>query len=107
MSRNKFNPIILGLLTSGICYTYLKWNEYQLKINNPDDIVESPSMKYSIIFGILVFLLLSIWNNYNKSVTVKNVQVKIPFDIATSSPPVPAFKSLGDALPHVFLETMK
>jgi hypothetical protein len=104
--ENLKNPIILGLLTSGICYTYLKLTELQSKKENPNELIESSSMKYPILLGIIVFIAFSIWNNYGRIVIVKNIPVKIPVDISISSPIVPAFRSLGDALPHVFLEAV-
>lgn len=116
------NPIILGLLASGIYYMYLKWNEYSARLDNPNDAsIEKPSLKYPILLGIVVFVAMSVWKHYDRTVVVKNIPIKIPVDIVTTSPnplqvlkpqsiqppiPVPSMRSgLGNALPHVFLET--
>lgn len=99
------NPIILGLLTSCICFLYLKWNERKEQQEKVDGYVDVPSLKYPIIMGILVFLGVSIWNRYKSDLnTNNNVSMKIPLDIVTSSP-LAEIKTLGDSLPHIFIET--
>lgn len=66
------NPIIIGLITSFVCYVYLKWDHSE----HPEN--EKPTPKYPIILGILVFLILSFWNKYKKP------SVKMPTEISLS-----------------------
>ena len=99
------NPIIIGLLASGICFLYLKWKAHKKEQENPDEKIEEPSMKYPIVFGVIVFIGLSLWNFSQKTTkTIENINMKMPTDIIASSPmlPVPSF---GESVPHVFIET--
>ena len=96
--NNFQNPIIIGLISCGICYAYLKWKEYH---NNTH---EKPSMKYPIIIGLIVFIVISLLNNHNNKKIVET-HLKIPIDIISSPHPLQQYRSIGNALPHVFIET--
>jgi len=104
------NPIIAGILTSGISFLYLKWVEQKARQDDPLTDVEPADMKLPIILGIIVFLTLSIWNNYKLPIT-NQPSVKIPMDIA-SSPFLPIKNNvigksmIGNALPNIFIETV-
>ncbi len=101
------NPIILGLLTSGICFLYLKWNENKaVEDGVPEELIEKANMKYPVILGIIVFLGMSIWENYQKNIKLPSgsSSIKIPIDIMSLSPQA-KLPLINDALPHVFIET--
>jgi hypothetical protein len=99
------HPIILGILVSGLCFLYLKIKEHNEMENNSMTETESPSMKYPILLGIIVFLGVSLWQNskYKSNPTIP--EVKIPMDIMSSTPRQINMRMLGDVMPPVFLET--
>jgi len=102
------NPIILGLLASGISYSYLKFKEYQENKNKDDSDKEyNTDMMYPILFGLIVFFGVTIWLQYDKKKLPLQLKpnVHVPAILESSSQIITNFKDLGKALPHVFIET--
>lgn len=100
------NPIIIGLLVSGISYMYIKWIEHEKVITDNEYIPDKLNMKYPILFGFIAFIGLSIYNN--KYGSIKNVLIKTPASIVPLSPikqNILGFPKINGALPHIFLET--
>lgn len=92
------NPIIAGLLTSGIIYLYLKINAYYTHIQNPDLEQNDISMKYPIILGVIIFLSLSLWQTYQKNKQLPSI--KVPVAISSSSPdPSMNVAGIGSVMP--------
>lgn len=98
------HPIILGLLTCGMCFLYLKINEYNEKKNNPDAGIEHPKMKYPILLGIVVFLTFSILSTQKTNHPKVAQQLKLPTNIISEASKQINIKMIGDVLPPIFLE---
>lgn len=97
------NPIVLGLIASAITYLYLKWDEYK---NKNDEFIEKKrvSMLHPILFGLTVFLGVTIWkqfgsNNDGDGTTINKIILE------TSSQLNNKLNNFSKSLPHVFIET--
>jgi accessory gene regulator protein AgrB len=92
------NPIIAGLLTSGISYLILKY-KYSSNVDTDDEDNSnevSQKTKYSIILGILVFVGITVINtDYYKSTK----QLSPIVQIIQKNPM--KLNNIGDALPSL------
>lgn len=100
------NPIVLGLLTSGMSYAYLKWDVHHREANG-ELVDEKISMKYPIMLGLLMFVGVTLWRQHESQTVTKggNNYIKLPINIDTSTI-LPSNKAeLGNALPEIFIPT--
>lgn len=108
------NPIILGLLVSVCSYVYSKSINTNVNVDLEEKQVENNKnnknnkknvkdeldvLKYPIILGIIVFIIMSVFQNTKTNIGVN--KSKLPVQPHSTIP-----QSIGETLPRVFLETI-
>lgn len=100
------NPIIIGLFASCLSFVYLNAEEQNDKYRNHKR-GNKNNIKTPIILGVIAFIFMTVWNNYNtispqvKVATSipKPTGFKLPMNIDTETPMM--------NLPKIFIETTK
>lgn len=67
------HPLVVGVISSGITYAYFNRTQPSIIRNDAENIFLLPKVKYSILIGLMMFIIFTMWNETKQKMVSNNV----------------------------------